>query len=73
MTRINQEAEIVLSVLLPGRTLTAAQIRARAPGADRVSYTLGVLVKRGTIRRAGVRHTIDKGTEVIFSRDVQQC
>ncbi|WP_448167716.1 hypothetical protein [Burkholderia ambifaria] len=67
MSKVDTTAEIVLSVLKPGFILTAAEIRAKAPRAERVSETITTLIKRGRVRRVGVRHTSEGKTEVMFS------
>ncbi|WP_157645704.1 hypothetical protein [Burkholderia ubonensis] len=67
MSEPNESADQIMSVLHPGFSLTAREIRARAPNARRVSYTLGVLQKRGVVRRVGVVHTMENGTEVTFT------
>jgi len=73
VTKVNESAQYIMAVLRPGFRLTTAEIRACAPNARRVSDTLAVLVRRGIVRRCGVRHTADGKTEVIFASDVKPC
>lgn len=64
---MNASEQAVMSVFKPGALLTARQIHDLAPDAKRVLYTLERLQYQGVLRVAGLRHSIDRGSEIIYS------
>ncbi|MFG7180717.1 hypothetical protein ACGYQ5_14410 [Burkholderia pseudomallei] len=67
---MNASESAIMSALVSGSLLTQKQIREFAPNAKRIAFNLGRLKARGAIREAGLRHSIERGSEPIYTRSM---
>lgn len=56
----------IMSVLTPWFPLTVAEIHACAPKVHRIEHRLAQLQARGRVRCSGLRHTMERGAELVY-------
>lgn len=64
---MNASESAIMGALVPGSLLTQKEIHEFAPNAKRIAHTLERLKARGAIREAGLRHSMERGSEVVYT------